>query len=177
MIFEATALPGVMLVRQTPHRDARGFFSRLYCPDEFAAAGIRFTPMQVNLSRNTAPHTLRGLHWQDAPHAEAKFIRVVQGRMFEVVVDVRAESPTRHRHITLELDAETGDGLFIPEGFAHGFLTLSPDTDILYQMGAMYVPGQARGLRWDDPALGIRWPHPPAVIGEADLNWPLIGAL
>lgn len=176
MIFEETALPGVMLVRQQPHRDERGFFSRLYCPDEFARAGLAFTSMQVNLSRNTARHTMRGLHWQDAPHAEAKFIRVTSGRIFEVVVDVRAESATRYRHIALELDAVTGDGLFIPEGFAHGFLTLEPDTDILYQMGAMYVPGHARGLRWDDPTLGIAWPHPPAVIGAADQLWPLIGA-
>jgi dTDP-4-dehydrorhamnose 3,5-epimerase len=176
MIFERTALPDVVLVRQTPHRDARGFFSRLYCPDEFAGAGITFSPLQVNLSRNTALHTLRGLHWQDPPHAEAKFIRVTQGRIFEVVVDVRPGSATRFSHITLELDAETGDGLFIPEGFAHGFLTLAPETDILYQMGSIYVPGHARGLRWDDPALGIRWPHPPAVIGDADLHWPLIGS-
>jgi dTDP-4-dehydrorhamnose 3,5-epimerase len=174
MIFEETALAGVLRVRQQPNRDARGSFSRLYCPDEFARAGIAFTTTQVNLSRNIASHTLRGLHWQEPPYAEAKFIRITRGRVFEVVVDVRPASPTRLRHITLELDAETGDGLFIPEGFAHGFLTLEADTDMFYQMGAMYVPGQARGLRWDDASLGIRWPHPPAVISEADQAWPLI---
>lgn len=176
MIVEETALPGVLRVRQTPHRDERGFFSRLYCPEEFQKAGIAFTSTQINLSRNTAKLTLRGLHWQDPPFAEAKFIRVMRGAMFEVVVDIRPESPTRYRHIALELDAETGDGLFIPEGFAHGFLTLQPETDILYQMGRLYEPGHARGLRWDDPALGIRWPAHPSVIGEADRHWPLIGA-
>lgn len=176
MIVEETALPGVLRVRQTPHRDERGFFSRLYCPEEFQKAGIAFTSTQINLSRNTAKLTLRGLHWQDPPFAEAKFIRVMRGAMFEVVVDIRPESSTRYRHIALELDAETGDGLFIPEGFAHGFLTLQPETDILYQMGRLYEPGHARGLRWDDPALGIRWPAHPAIIGEADRHWPLIGA-
>ena len=174
MIFEETALPGVMRVLQTPHRDERGHFSRLYCPQEFAEAGIAFTSTQINLSRNTAVHTLRGLHWQDAPHAEAKFIRVTSGRIFEVVVDIRPDSLTRYAHISLELDAKSGDGLFIPEGFAHGFITLDPETDILYQMGRMYAPGHARGLRWDDPALGIRWPASPKVIGAADRNWPLI---
>lgn len=175
MIFEETALPGVMRVRQTPNTDPRGFFSRLYCPIEFEKAGIAFTSTQVNLSRNHALHTLRGLHWQDPPHAEAKFIRVTRGRIFEAVVDIRSGSPTRHRSMTLELDAEAGDGLFIPEGFAHGFLTLEPETDVLYQMGRLYEPGHARGLRWDDPALDIRWPAEPAVIGDSDRNWPMIG--
>lgn len=175
MIFEPTALPGVIRVIQTPHGDARGSFSRLYCPEEFAGAGIAFTSTQINLSRNPAKHTLRGLHWQDAPHAEAKFIRITRGRVFEVVVDIRAGSPARYQHLTLELDAEKGDGLFIPEGFAHGFLTLEDNTDMLYQMGRPYVPGHARGLRWDDPALAIQWPAAPALINEADCNWPLIG--
>jgi dTDP-4-dehydrorhamnose 3,5-epimerase len=176
MIFEETALPGVFRVRQTPNRDERGSFSRLYCPEEFARAGISFASTQINLSHNTERHTLRGLHWQDPPFAEAKFIRVIQGAIFEVVVDIRPKSPTRFRHITLELDARAGDGLFIPEGFAHGFLTLEPGTDILYQMGRLYEPGHSRGLRWDDPALGIPWPAAPTVIGAADRRWPLIGA-
>lgn len=176
MIFEETALPGVFRVRQTPNRDERGHFSRLYCPEEFARAGVSFASTQINLSHNAAKHTMRGLHWQDPPFAEAKFIRVTQGSIFEVVVDIRPASATRHQHISLELDARTGDGLFIPEGFAHGFLTLEPRTDILYQMSRLYEPGQARGLRWDDPSLGIRWPAPPAVIGAADRDWPLIEA-
>ncbi|OYU50022.1 MAG: dTDP-4-dehydrorhamnose 3,5-epimerase [Rhizobiales bacterium PAR1] len=175
MIFESTALPGVIRVVQTPNRDARGAFSRLYCPEEFAGAGIAFSSTQINLSRNPAMHTLRGLHWQDAPHAEAKFIRITQGRVFEVVVDIREGSATRYQHITLELDAEKGDGLFIPEGFAHGFLTLEAKTDMLYQMGRPYTPGHARGLRWDDPMLAIHWPAQPILINEADASWPLIG--
>ena len=163
-----------MRVKQTPHRDERGGFSRLYCPEEFARAGIEFTPTQVNLSRNTHKYTLRGLHYQDAPFAEAKFIHITRGRVFEVVVDLREGSATCYQHIALELDAETGDGLFIPEGFAHGFLTLEAETDMLYQMGRNYVPGYAKGLRWDDPALAIGWPHAPAMMAEADRNWPLL---
>jgi dTDP-4-dehydrorhamnose 3,5-epimerase len=174
VIFEPTALPGVIRVIQTPHGDARGSFSRLYCPEEFANAGIAFTSTQVNLSRNPVRLTLRGLHWQEAPHAEAKFIRITQGRVFEVVVDLREGSPTRHHHISLELDATTGDGLFIPEGFAHGFLTLEDNTDMLYQMGRPHAPGHARGLRWDDPALAIDWPATPLLLNEADRIWPLI---
>lgn len=174
MIFEATALPGVMLVKQTPHKDERGFFSRLYCSEEFAKAGIKFAPTQMNLSRNTHRHTLRGLHYQDAPFAEAKFIRIMRGAVHEVVVDLREGSATRYQHLALRLDAQTGDGLFIPEGFAHGFLTLEAETDMLYQMGRNYVPGHAKGLRWDDPKLGITWPHAPAMMAEADKNWPLL---
>ena len=173
MIFEQTTLPGVMLVRQTPHRDERGFFSRLYCPEEFDKAGLDFTPTQINLSRNTHPFTLRGLHYQDTPFAEAKFIRILRGAVHEVVVDLREGSATRYQHLALRLDAEAGDGLFIPEGFAHGFLTLEAGTDMLYQMGRSYVPGCAKGLRWDDPKLAIAWPHVPIMMSDTDKNWPL----
>jgi dTDP-4-dehydrorhamnose 3,5-epimerase len=117
---------------------------------------------------------LRGLHWQDAPHAESKLIRVSAGAIHEVVVDLRPESPTFRRHVSLRLDAEGADAVFVPEGCAHGFLTLSSHTDILYQMGRDYVPGHARGARFDDPALGIDWPATPAVISEADLAWPAL---
>lgn len=175
MIFEKTALPGVIRVVPTPHRDARGSFARLYCPEEFRAAGIDFVSMQVNLSQNPVCHTLRGLHFQDPPRAEAKFIRVMRGAVFEVVVDLRPESPGFRQHIALHLDAETGSALFIPEGCAHGFLTLEPETDILYQMGRMFEPGFAKGLRWNDPALGIKWPQAPVLISPADEIWPLLG--
>jgi dTDP-4-dehydrorhamnose 3,5-epimerase len=174
MKFEATALPDVIRIVPTPHADARGFFGRLYCPQEMAAAGLDFTSVQINLSRNTAAHTLRGMHFQTEPHGEAKIVRVTRGAIFDVAVDIRPGSATYLKHVALRLDAESAGALFIPEGFAHGFLTLEPETDVLYQMGRAYVPGVARGYRWDDPALAIDWPQAPAVINEADRNWPLL---
>lgn len=171
MRFEETELPGVWHIEAEPHGDARGLFARLYCPQEFAAAGIDFTPRQVNLSTNVERHTLRGLHFQKSPHAEAKLVRVVQGRCWDVAIDLRP-GPTRGRWIARELSADRMNALFLPEGIAHGFLTLAPDTHILYQMGRDYVPGQADGLRWDDPDLGIDWPAVPAVIADKDRTWP-----
>ena len=175
MEFHATALPGVVRVGTTPHGDARGLFARLYCPEEFAAAGIDFTPTQVNLSTNADRHTLRGMHFQKPPFAEAKLVRVVRGRAWDVVVDLRP-GPTRGQWIADELSAERMNALFLPEGVAHGFLTLEPDTHILYQMGRNYVPGQADGVRWDDPALGIAWPAAPTVISDKDREWPDLAA-
>lgn len=172
MRFIPTALPGVMVVEPQPHADERGFFARVYCPGEFARAGITFTPTQINLSRNTRRLTLRGLHWQDAPHAEAKLVRVTAGRIHEVVADLRPESPAFRRWIALELDAASARAVFVPEGCAHGFLTLEPETDVLYQMGRDHVAGQARGARFDDPALGVTWPEAPEVVSAADLAWP-----
>lgn len=177
MKFEPTALPGVFRVIAEPRPDDRGFFARLHCPEELAGAGIDFTSVQINLSRNTAAHTLRGMHFQNPPYAEAKLVRVVRGAIFDVVVDIRPGSPTYLKHAGFRLDAEGAEALFIPEGFAHGFLTLEPETDVLYQMGRAYVPGQAKGYRWDDPALGIVWPHQPTVIGDADKAWPLISGV
>ncbi|MDH7796124.1 MULTISPECIES: dTDP-4-dehydrorhamnose 3,5-epimerase family protein [unclassified Beijerinckia] len=172
MRFAATKIAGVTLITLEPHRDERGFFARIYCPEEFAAAGIDFTSTQINLSRNPARHTLRGLHYQDAPFAEAKVVRPVRGSIYDVAVDLRRDSATYGQWVAQELSAERGDALYIAEGLAHGFLTLEPDTDVVYQMGRPYVPGQARGLRYDDPALAISWPAAPAMIGTQDLNWP-----
>ncbi len=174
MRFVATELPGVVIVEPEPHADERGFFARVYCPVEFAAAGIAFTPRQVNLSRNARALTLRGLHYQDPPFAEAKLVRVTAGRILDVVVDLRDGSPTFRRWVSLELDAAARAAVFIPEGCAHGFLTLTDGADVLYQMGRDHEPGQGRGLRWDDPALAIRWPAEPQVISATDAGWPLL---
>jgi dTDP-4-dehydrorhamnose 3,5-epimerase len=163
-----------MLIEPEPHRDERGFFARVYCPAEFATAGIAFAPTQVNLSRNTHRHTLRGLHYQDAPNAEAKLIRVTAGRIFEVVVDLRKGTEAYLRWISVELDAASANAIFVPEGCAHGFMTLERDTDILYQMGRSHLPGLGRGLRWNDPLLGITWPATPEQMSPADRDWPLI---
>lgn len=170
MDFHATDLPGVMRIDATPHGDDRGRFARLYCPVEFADAGIDFAPTQVNLSTNTERLTLRGMHFQNPPHTEAKLVRVIRGRAWDVVVDLRP-GPGFARWIALELSAERLNAVFLPEGVAHGFLTLEPDTQILYQMGRNYVPGQADGVPWDDPTLAIDWPELPVVISDQDRNW------
>ena len=173
MEFHPTDLPGVIRIEATPHGDDRGHFARLYCPIEFADAGIDFAPTQVNLSTNPLAHTLRGLHFQKPPMAEAKLVRVIRGRAWDVAVDLRP-GPGFGRWTAAELSAKRMTALFLPEGVAHGFLTLEPETDILYQMGRNYQPGHADGLGWDDPDLAIDWPAPPAVIAEKDQTWPRI---
>lgn len=175
MRFTPQKIAGVFVVETTAHRDERGSFARVYCEREFTDAGIAFTPVQANLSGNTMRHTLRGLHYQDPPYAEAKFVRAVRGRAFDVVVDLRKESPTFRQWFAAELDSRAMNGLFVPEGCAHGFLTLEDDTDILYQMGRLFVDGQGRGVRWNDPAFGIKWPAPPALISERDASYPDFG--
>lgn len=171
MIFQEAALKGVFIVEMEKHADARGFFARTFCPDEFARAGIPFQPAQSSVSHNTAARTLRGMHYQAAPFAETKLVRVTRGAAFDVVVDLRADSPTFRQWTGVELTAENGRAIFIPEGFAHGFLTLGPDTDVLYQIAPRFTPGHDRGVRWNDPAFGIEWPSEPAVISERDAGY------
>jgi dTDP-4-dehydrorhamnose 3,5-epimerase len=173
--FQPTAIAGVFLVGAELQADARGSFSRLYSPDEFAAAGIDFRPVQTSLSRNPTLHTLRGLHYQDAPHIEAKLVHVTRGTIHDVVVDLRRESPTFGRWAAFDLDARALRAVYVPEGCAHGFLTLEPDTDVLYQINRAHMPGHGRGYRWNDPVLNIRWPAQPALLSDADRNWPDFG--
>jgi dTDP-4-dehydrorhamnose 3,5-epimerase len=168
MRFVAQKIAGVFVVEAEPHRDDRGAFARIFCIDEFVAAGIKFDSVQVNLSTNAKCHTLRGMHFQDPPFAEAKFVRAVRGRAFDVVVDLRRGSATENQWVAVELDSRRLNGVFVPEGCAHGFLTLEDDTDILYQMGRAFVDGHARGVRWNDPAFAIAWPSVPAVISARD---------
>ena len=172
MRFIPTDIPGVVRVEAEPHVDERGSFARLHCPEEFAAAGIAFAPVQTSVSRNLAAGTLRGLHHQPAPHAETKLVRVTRGRAFDVAVDLRPDSPTHRRWTAAELSAENQTALFIPQGVAHGFLTLEPDTDVLYQIAPAYRPGHEAGVRWDDPAFAIAWPAPPQVISPRDAAYP-----
>jgi dTDP-4-dehydrorhamnose 3,5-epimerase len=168
MRFSETEIPGVMVVEIDPHTDDRGAFARLHCPDEFAAAGHPFVPVQTSLSRNLRAGTLRGMHYQPAPHGETKLVRCVRGRIFDVAVDLRTDSPTHRRWSGTELSAENARALLIPEGVAHGFITLEPDTDVLYQISPAFQPGHEAGVRWDDPAFAIRWPLPPQVISSRD---------
>ena len=176
MIFSATALPDVMLVDPGPLADCRGFLSRLHCPEEFAKAGCGFVPAQTSLSRNTRAGTLRGLHYRPAPHAETKLVRVTRGKVFDVVVDMRPTSATYRRWFGTELDGAAARAVLVPEGCAHGFLTLEDDTDVIYQIAPAYVAGPERGLRWDDPTFGIEWPRRPLVISARDASFRDHGA-
>jgi dTDP-4-dehydrorhamnose 3,5-epimerase len=176
MRFVETAIRGVVVVDVEALEDERGAFARLQCPDEFAAAGHPFAPVQTSLSRNPHAGTLRGLHYQPAPHAETKLVRAVRGRMFDVALDLRPASPTFRRWIAEELSADNARALLIPEGVAHGFLTLEPDTDVLYQISPAFQPGHEAGVRWDDPAFAIAWPAAPALISPRDATYPDVRA-
>lgn len=176
MRFMATDIDGVVIVDLDLMRDERGAFARLHCPDEFAAAGHPFAPLQTSLSRNAKAGTLRGMHYEAAPREEAKLVRVVRGRIFDVAVDLRPASPTYRRWTGTELSADNGRALLIGKGMAHGFVTLEDDTDVLYQIDKMFEPGHGRGVRWNDPAFAIAWPISPAVISERDATYPDLGA-
>ncbi len=172
MRFTPTGIAGVIRVEADAHRDDRGLFARLQCPEEFAVAGLDFAPVQTSLSRNPHLHTLRGMHYQPAPNAETKLVRVSRGRIFDVAVDLRADSPTYRQWTAAELSADNLAALLIPEGVAHGFLTLEPHTDVIYQIAPAYRPGHEAGVRWDDPAFAITWPAPPALISPRDAAYP-----
>lgn len=172
MRFERTGLDGLWLVHPEPSHDERGLFARVFCRDEFAAAGVPFEPLQLSVSYNHAAGTLRGMHWQSGPHAETKLVRVTRGRLFDVVVDLRDHSPTRLHWFGVELDADARTALLIPPGFAHGFITLQDATEVLYTMNSAHAPASACGARWNDPAFGIVWPARPRVISERDCHWP-----
>ncbi|TRW14871.1 dTDP-4-dehydrorhamnose 3,5-epimerase family protein [Glacieibacterium frigidum] len=172
MRFVATAVEGVFVVEREVHADARGSFERTFCDAEFADAGLDFRAMQLNLSRNPHAGTLRGMHYHPAPHAEAKLVQCVRGRILDVAIDLRRGSPTYLEHAAVELDARGSQSLFIPEGCAHGFLTLEDDSDVLYHMGSAFVAGVGAGVRWDDPAFGIAWPAAPRLISDRDAAYP-----
>jgi dTDP-4-dehydrorhamnose 3,5-epimerase len=168
MIFRATAISGVEIVDPEFLRDERGHFARTYCAEEFARAGIAFSTIQCNASFNAKRGTLRGLHYQAAPAGEPKLVRCTRGAVFDVAVDLRKESPSYCRWVGTELSAENGRALFIPEGCAHGFVTLADASEVFYQMGAAYAPDLASGVRWNDPAFAIAWPLQPTIIAPRD---------
>ena len=172
MYFRPTPLSGLFVVGLDKISDERGWFARSFCAAEFAAQGIGFQIVQSNVSVNTEVGTLRGLHYQAAPHGESKLIRCARGRIWDVAVDLRPDSPTRCHWFGLELGPDIPHTLFIPDGFAHGFVTLQADSEVHYQMDAPFVPAAARGVRWNDPAFGICWPLPPTVIAPRDANYP-----
>jgi dTDP-4-dehydrorhamnose 3,5-epimerase len=172
LIFTPTALPGAVIVDLERHADERGFFARSWCAREYAAAGLSAELAQCSVSFNERKHTLRGLHWQEAPHSEAKLVRCTRGAILDVAVDVRRGFPTYLKHVAVELNEENRRALFIPPGVAHGFLTLVDASEVYYQMSAFYAPTAARGARFDDPAFALPWPAAPAVISERDRTYP-----
>jgi dTDP-4-dehydrorhamnose 3,5-epimerase len=175
MRVEPTAMEGLALLRWDVAEDERGSFARTFCRDELRVAGLEFEVVQANLSSNRALHTLRGLHFQLPPNGEPKIVSCLSGRIWDVAVDMREGSPTNRRWQAFELAADGRSSLHIPAGFAHGFLTLEPDSVVHYLMGAPFVAGAGAGIRWDDPALGIEWPAAPAIISERDRSFALLG--
>lgn len=172
MIFVATPLAGAFVVELERREDQRGFFARTWCKQEIEAAGLDSRLSQASLSHNRRKGILRGMHWQAAPHAEVKLVRCTRGAIWDAIVDLRPGSPTYTRHFGVELTAETGRALYIPEGFAHGFVTLSEDTDVFYQMSVNYHADSARGARWNDPAFGIEWPLLEPLLHPRDASYP-----
>jgi dTDP-4-dehydrorhamnose 3,5-epimerase len=172
MEFTETALKGAFLVAFTKIEDHRGFFARAWCRDEFARHGLNPNMVQLNIGFSLKKGTVRGLHYQDPPHQEAKFVRCTRGAIFDVIVDLRPGSPTRGRWYGAELTPENALMLYVPEGFAHGYQTLTDDTEMYYLTSASYTASAARGLRYNEPAFGISWPLPVAAISDADAEWP-----
>lgn len=168
MIFTETEIAGVFLIEPEVIEDERGHFARSFCAREFSDHGIDFLPVQSNISANKSAYTLRGMHFHAAPHEETKLVRCSAGKIFDVAVDIRPDSPSFRKWIGVELSRENGRALFIPEGCAHGFLTLEDDSEVFYQMSPAYTPGHDRGFRWNDPAVGIDWPDEPKMISARD---------
>jgi len=179
MRITETSLPGVRLIEATRHGDARGFFSETWSRRAFAAAGIDRDFVQDNHSRTEAAFTLRGLHFQLPPHAQGKLVRVTRGSVLDVAVDLRPGSASYGRHVAVVLSAAAWNQLWVPEGFAHGFLTLEPDCEVLYKVTGYYAPAAERGLCFDDPALGIAWPAAPEAISAnaRDRGFPTLAEL
>jgi len=172
MVFKETGLAGALAIELERLEDERGFFARTFCAREFEKRGLATRFVQSSISFNRSAGTLRGMHFQVPPHRETKLVRCTAGAIWDAIVDLRADSPTRLRWFGLELSAENRAQLYIPPGFAHGFVTLQPNSEVFYEMDEFYAPQAGRGLRWNDPALGIRWPRQPDVIAERDATYP-----
>jgi dTDP-4-dehydrorhamnose 3,5-epimerase len=172
MIFEETKIAGIFKIQLEPVSDNRGFFARSWCRKEFATRGLNPDLAQCNLSFSKRKGTLRGMHYQSAPHAETKLIRCTRGSIFDIAVDLRPASPTFKQWTSEILTAENYHMLYVPQGCAHGFLTLEDDCEVFYQMSEFYHPESAAGVRWDDPAFGIVWPVEVKVISLRDASYP-----
>lgn len=175
MRFEGTRIPGVHIVRIEPHEDERGHFARTWCEREIRAAGLDSRVAQINTGFSHTRGTLRGMHFQRPPDEEIKFVRCTRGRVYDVALDLRPGSGTYGEWLGVELSADNGRMLWIPEGCAHGYQTLEDRSELLYTTSAFYAPESASGVRYDDPAFGIEWPIDVTVVSEADRSWPLVG--
>lgn len=174
MIFTETELKGAFIIDLEKRQDHRGFFARTFCAREFEAHGLKPTVAQCNLSFNHKKGTLRGMHYQIAPATETKLVRCTQGAIYDVIVDMRPDSPTYLSYIGVELTADNRRALYVPEMFAHGYQALTDGAEVVYQVGEFYTPGYECGLRYDDPRLGIEWPLAVTEISAKDAAWPLI---
>jgi dTDP-4-dehydrorhamnose 3,5-epimerase len=174
MRFEATKLAGAYLIAPELKEDERGFFARTFCQREFAEHGLSPKVAQCNLSFNAKAGTLRGMHYQAPPMEETKLVRCTRGAVYDVIVDLRADSPTYLQHVGFELTEHNRLALYVPEGVAHGYQTLTDGAEVAYQVSEMYTPECERGVRHDDPSLCIRWPLPVTVISEKDASWPAL---
>jgi dTDP-4-dehydrorhamnose 3,5-epimerase len=172
MIVTPTAVAGAFLVEIERLADHRGFFARTWCAREMEAHGLVSRLVQCSVSFNKTAGTLRGLHYQAAPHGETKLVRCTRGAIHDVVVDLRPDSPTFLRHLAVTLSAESRAAVYVPEGCAHGFQTLEDDTEVFYQMSAFHAPEHARGVRWDDPAFAIAWPPAERIMSARDASYP-----
>lgn len=172
VIFTETSLQGAYIVELDPAEDERGFFARSWCENEFRAAGLAPRLCQCNISFNRRKGTLRGMHYQDDPFPEAKLVRCTMGSIYDVIIDLRRDSSTFCQWLSVELAAANRRMIYVPAGFAHGFQTLEDNSEVFYQMSEFYHPERARGVRWDDPAFGIRWPDDQRTISAADMSYP-----
>jgi dTDP-4-dehydrorhamnose 3,5-epimerase len=174
MHFTESPIAGAWTIDPAPHADARGRFMRAWCADEMAGQGIDFVPVQANMGLSTQPGTVRGLHYQVAPDLEAKLVRCTRGAVFDLLVDLRPESPTFCHWFGVELSADNSRMLYVPPLCAHGYQTLQVDSEIYYLTSARYAPSSVRGLRFDDPTVAIAWPLPPVALSEQDAHWPFL---
>lgn len=174
MKFKQTSVAGAYLIGLEPRVDARGMFARAFCAQEFSAHGLEKNFVQANISTNKMAGTVRGMHFQREPHAEVKLVRCTKGSIYDVIVDMREGSATRWRWFGAELSEENGLMMYVPEGFAHGYQTLTDDAAAFYMVSAVYTPQSEGGLRFDDPKLSIEWPRAVAEVSDKDAAWPLL---
>lgn len=174
MIFQETSIPGAWIVDIKAIHDHRGFFAMTWLPGELEKRGMNPAVAQCNLAFNHARGTLRGMHFQTAPHAQAKIIRATRGSLLDVIIDLREDSPAYLKWVAVELSADNHRMLYVPEGIAHGYLTLEDNTEACYQVSAPWVPTAESGVRWNDPAFAVEWPFEPALISDKDAAWPLM---
>jgi dTDP-4-dehydrorhamnose 3,5-epimerase len=174
MIFHETKLKGAFIVDLDKKDDDRGFFARAFCSREFEEHGLRPQVVQANMSYNHKKGAVRGMHYQVSPASEPKFIRCISGAIWDVIIDMRPDSPSYLQHIGVELSAENRRAIYVPDMFAHGNQALTDGAELLYLVGEFYTPGCERGVRFDDPVIGIEWPLPVTVISEKDQSWPLL---